>query len=93
MGYSDPYAVDMGIFGNNAAMTKPTMYTIDAPHFNAGIVYVGNKPIKSAPILAWVLRHGWSPKQLELYCRNKGWTMFSHDQKSPVQNSPTPKQG
>ncbi len=43
---------------------------ITAPHFVAGIEIGG----RCAPILAWMAQRKWNRRQIEAYCRGKGWT-------------------
>jgi hypothetical protein len=48
--------------------------TIDAPHFNAGIVVNDNElVIKAAPIVNYMLL--WSLSRVRLYVAKKGWTL------------------
>lgn len=48
-----------------------TLLSIDAPHFNAGVV-VGKRYVETAaPIVKYML--GWTPAQVYEYCDKKGW--------------------
>ena len=49
-----------------------TLITIDAPHFNAGIVARDGIVIEAAPIVRYMI--GWDGKRVVDYCRAHGWT-------------------
>jgi hypothetical protein len=49
-----------------------TLVSIEAPHFNAGLVAEGGTVKEAAPILRYMI--GWTGKQVADYCRRKGWT-------------------
>lgn len=48
-----------------------TLISIDAPHFNAGIVARDGRVVAAAPILNYML--GWDGAKVADYCRGKGW--------------------
>ena len=48
-----------------------TMLWILAPHFVAGI----EPGVRSAPILAWMLKRRWTKEQIIAYCKKKNWTV------------------
>lgn len=50
-----------------------TLVSIDALHFNAGIVARDGRVIEVAPILYRHIKRGWTGKQVADYCRSKGW--------------------
>jgi hypothetical protein len=58
-------AVAKPSFGN-----KMCFLSIDAPHFNAGIV-VGQR---AAPIIKYMLK--WDEPQIRAYCAKKGWKVI-----------------
>jgi hypothetical protein len=45
--------------------------TIDAPHFNAGIVLQNDRVVQTAPIIHYM--HGWTRHRVRVHCENKGW--------------------
>jgi hypothetical protein len=45
--------------------------SIDAPHFNAGIVLWDGKVIESAPIVRYMRK--WPRDRVRDYCKTKGW--------------------
>jgi len=45
---------------------------ISAPHFCAGVVWADGRVTRAAPILRYMV--GWSGRQIDAYCRRKGWT-------------------
>lgn len=50
------------------------LYTIDAPHFNAGcIAPMGQKVTIAAPIIHYMV--GWDYNKIALYTTKKGWKM------------------
>lgn len=49
--------------------------TIDAPHFNAGIVAENGKVVRAAPIIRYMI--GWTGVQVRDYCRKKGWRQYT----------------
>lgn len=55
--------------------------SIDAPHFNAGIVAQGGRVIEAAHIVKYM--KGWTGQQVADYCHKKGWTW-------DVQQAPVP---
>lgn len=50
---------------------EETIISIDAPHFNAGIVARDGKVIEAADIVKYM--KGWDGKRVADYCRKKGW--------------------
>lgn len=48
-----------------------SVLTIDAPHFNAGVIIKDDVVIKAAPILRYML--GWNLDQIKEYCIRKKW--------------------
>lgn len=49
-----------------------TLISIDAPHFNAGIVARDGRVVAAAPILRYMI--GWTGQEVAIYCKRKGWT-------------------
>lgn len=47
------------------------MVSVDAPHFNAGLVIVDGQCVKAAPILRWAI--GRAAEDLSSEFRAKGW--------------------
>ena len=51
-----------------------TLYSIDAPHFNAGLgVSIDGLVNWSAPILHYMV--GWQLDRVEAHCAGKGWKL------------------
>lgn len=48
------------------------VYTVNAPHFNAGIVVLQNTVVRAAPIIRYML--GWGLDKVKIYCARKYWT-------------------
>ena len=54
--------------------TRNYLFRITAPHFCAGLVYNTGTPLsRTAPILHYM--YNWKAKDIEKYCRKKGWKM------------------
>ena len=51
-----------------------TLISIDAPHFNAGLVLRGTLVIEAAPIIRYM--RGWDLQHVKSkrYCQRKSWT-------------------
>lgn len=49
--------------------------TIEAPHFNAGIVLWDDRVIEAAPIIGYMKRKRWTRDQVRDYCASKGWSV------------------
>jgi hypothetical protein len=49
------------------------LVSIDAPHFNAGLIMEGDRCVKAAPILGWMV--GKSRFVIRAYCKKKRWTV------------------
>jgi hypothetical protein len=47
------------------------IYSIDAPHFNAGVVSLNGKIILAAPIVRYMM--GWEIEKVKEYCEKKRW--------------------
>jgi len=45
--------------------------SIDAPHFNAGIVLRNDRVIEAADVVRYM--KGWTRYQVREYCARKGW--------------------
>lgn len=53
------------------------LVTIDAPHFNAGIIIGENDVVKwTAPILKYM--KGWHYVKVRRYCERKQWQILEH---------------
>ena len=52
---------------------KETLASIDAPHFNAGIVLWDDLVIEAAPIVRYMRK--WPRDRVRSYCKDKGWTV------------------
>lgn len=52
------------------------LYTVDAPHFNAGFEYslVKEEVVNAAPIISYMI--GWDMFRVKAYCKNKGWEIY-----------------
>lgn len=53
-----------------------SVVSIDAPHFNAGVVFDQNTVKKAAPIIKYMT--GWSKEKMVAYCESKGWKVLEH---------------
>lgn len=51
---------------------RERVVSVDAPHFNAGVVGRDGRIVDAAPILRYMI--GWDGERFAAYCRNKGWT-------------------
>ncbi|WP_334358420.1 MULTISPECIES: hypothetical protein [unclassified Bradyrhizobium] len=49
------------------------MATIDAPHFNAGIVLWDDRVVEAAPIVGYMKKQKWTRDRVRDYCREMGW--------------------
>lgn len=54
-------------------MTDKTLIRIVAPHFVAGMMLRGIQIDRSAPIIYWMKKRGWSMWDVRAYCEKKGW--------------------
>lgn len=52
-------------------MTEEILVSVDAPHFNAGLVMIGDRCTEAAPILRWCVGKGRD--ELRAYFKRKGW--------------------
>lgn len=64
------------------------LVTIDAPHFNAGLVFRKNRVDEAAPILSYMV--GWSPKRVRAYAKKKRWSFYAHPKESRSDDPPSP---
>jgi hypothetical protein len=49
------------------------VFTINAPHFNAGVVFENAFIVRAAPIVSYMV--GWSMSQLRRFLDKKGWSL------------------
>lgn len=49
------------------------IWTVDAPHFNAGLVERNYAVVRAAPIIKYM--RGWPITRVASYCRKKGWSL------------------
>lgn len=54
---------------------KEILASIDAPHFNCGIVLRDGIVVKAAPIVGYMRRGRWSRARVRAYCAEQGWTV------------------
>lgn len=47
------------------------LVSVDAPHFNAGIVIERGVVVRAAPILGYLV--GWDCERASAYLKGKGW--------------------
>jgi len=52
---------------------KETLASIDAPHFNAGIVLWDDIVVEAAPIVGYMKKKKWPRDRVRSYCKEKGW--------------------
>lgn len=52
-------------------MPDETIVAVDAPHFNAALIMVGDRCTEAAPILRWAV--GKDRAELSAYFKRKGW--------------------
>lgn len=50
-----------------------TLASIDAPHFNAGIVLWDDKVVEAAPIVGYMKKAKWTRDRVRAYCAEKKW--------------------
>jgi hypothetical protein len=57
---------------SDAERSTGAVFSIDAPHFNAGVIVKG-KVTKAAPILRYMM--GWPESKVRAYAAKKGWSV------------------
>lgn len=58
------------------------VYSINAPHFYAGIEVQNDTVVKAAPILGYM--HGWHMMRVNDYAKRRGWLIID----VPLQEHP-----
>lgn len=57
----------------NTPRKNERVYQMKAPHFAAGVIFLGSLCIDAAPIVKWAI--GKQLPWLQSYCARKGWTI------------------
>lgn len=47
------------------------LVSIEAPHFVAGAVLIGDKAVRAAPIISYM--YGWTLNRVQTYANKKRW--------------------
>ncbi len=51
-----------------------TVWTVRAPHFDAGVIVRNGICINAAPILGYM--RGWGIGRIRMYCERKSWLLI-----------------
>ena len=62
---------DVSVIGPPSPPPDTVVYTVNAPHFNAGFVVENGRVIQAAPILNYL--KGWTVGRAMGYLLGKGW--------------------
>jgi hypothetical protein len=60
-----------GLPGHSVTACSKVLVSVDAPHFNAGLILEDGVCVQAAPILKWAI--GKTRAQLRAYFKQKGW--------------------
>lgn len=56
-------------------MGNIALFQIKAPHFTAGFELADGKIRYCAPIIQWMQDRGWYLREIQAYCKAKGWEL------------------